>query len=279
MPASRRVHSHDDHVVTPEAVVLELHAAGPASRILARLIDLGAQLCLLWGFAMITARAGAGAGGSPGAVIAVVTIVLLTVFLVIPIACETLWRGRTPGKLAMGIRIVTMDGSPISFRHAMVRGVFQLIEVYVPIGLIPLVFAKRSRRLGDLVAGTFALSERSFGATVVPTVFTPPWGLEEYAASLDVSRMDDRQYVFLRSVLLRLPELSDVGRLHVCTQVAAQVEELLGVRCPHWLAPEPFLICVAGAFQMRSGTIDRGWVLHQAAMTRSAHAQPVGAAW
>lgn len=277
MPASRRVHSHDDHVVTPEAVVLELHAAGPGSRILARLIDLGLQACLVWGVAMLSVRFTPSA--SPGAVIAVATIVLLMIFLVIPIACETLWRGRTPGKLAMGIRIVTMDGSPISFRHAMVRGVFQLIEVYIPIGLIPLVFAKRSRRLGDLVAGTFALSERSFGASVVPTVFTPPWGLEAFVAGLDVSRMDDRQYVFLRSVLLRLPELSDIGRMHVCLQVAQQVQDAFGIERPHWLAPEPFLVCVAGAFQMRSGTIDRGWVLQQAALSRGPMGQPVGAGW
>ena len=269
--------------------MLDLHAAGPGSRILARLIDLFVQGVLMAGVGMLLGRT-LGPDTRPGTVIALVTVALLVILVVLPIVSETLWRGRTPGKWAMGIRIVTMDGSPISFRHAMVRGVFQLIEVYVPIGLVPLVFARRSRRLGDLVAGTFGLAERSFGSVVTATVFTPPWGLEDLVAGLDVSRMTDGQYVFLRSVLLRLVDMSDAARAHVSGQVAARLEPLLGLQRPPWLAPEQFLVCVAGALQVRSGTLDRAWVLEQGRIARAAAqpaawgqptawAQPVGSGW
>jgi uncharacterized RDD family membrane protein YckC len=265
---------NDERVITPEAVVLELHAAGPGSRILARMLDLAIQMMILGAFAIGLAQL-MGSDTSTKTAVAIGTVLVLVVLLVLPILSETLWRGRTPGKLAMGIRVVTMDGSPISFRHAMVRGVFQLIEVYVPIGLLPLTLTRRSRRFGDLVAGTFALSERSFGAQVTATVFTPLPGLERYVADLDVSRMTDDQYVFVRSVLLRLPGVGDRYREHLCRQVADRLEQAVGVVRPQWLAPEPFLISVAGAYQVRSGTMDRSWVLSQAQWAP----QPVGSPW
>ena len=251
---------NDEGVITPEAVVLELHAAGPGSRILARLIDLAIQGVIL-GVIGIALTSTIRSEPSMRTAIALITLVLLLVLVVLPIVTETLWRGRTVGKLAMGIRIVTMDGSPISFRHAVVRGVFQIIEVYLPIGLIPLTFTRRSRRLGDLVAGTFALSERSLLTRVTPTVFLPLAGLERYVADLDVNRMTDDQYVFVRSTLLRLGEVAPANRPHLCAVVAAQVEQVIGAPRPPWLAPEQYLVCVAGAFQLRSGTLERDRVL------------------
>ena len=251
---------NDEGVITPEAVVLELHAAGPGSRILARLIDLVIQGVIL-GVIGLALMSTIRSEPSMRTAIALITLVLLLVMVVLPIVTETLWRGRTVGKLAMGIRIVTMDGAPISFRHAVVRGVFQIIEVYLPIGLVPLTFTRRSRRLGDLVAGTFALSERSLLTRVTPTVFLPPPGLERYVADLEVNRMTDDQYVFVRSTLLRLGEVAAVNRPHLCGVVAAHVEQVIGSPRPPWLAPEQYLVCVAGAFQLRSGTLERDRVI------------------
>src|SRR5438270_3509856 len=96
-------------VVTPEAVPLDLETASIRSRSLALLIDLlihGVLLfVVLFGFSRL-ARSSSG-----GWVFAVVIyLVLFTVIWGYPIAFETLWRGRTIGKAAMGLRVVTKEG-------------------------------------------------------------------------------------------------------------------------------------------------------------------------
>ena len=62
-----------------------------------------------------------------------VLVVALTVG--VPVVVETLTRGRTLGKLAMGMRAVRDDGGPIRFRHALVRGLVGFVEIWVLLGV------------------------------------------------------------------------------------------------------------------------------------------------
>ena len=150
-------------IVTPEAVVLEFETAGIGSRVIAGLIDLtvqGAALAaILIGIGTL-ASTGLDAGGIGAAIIYVL------IFLVIfgyPAALETLWRGRTLGKAAMGLRVVTVEGAPIRFRHAAIRSIFSLVDWLATqgvVGITALLVTKRNQRVGDLLAGTIVLRER-----------------------------------------------------------------------------------------------------------------------
>src|SRR5438067_1008423 len=147
-------------VVTPEAVALELDIAGLPSRLLARAID-----SLIVGVVLATLIGGTLAANLGGGVsLAVVYVLLFFGFFGYWAAFETLWRGRTPGKAALGLRVITVEGAPIRFRHAAIRAAFGLGEVYATngaIGILAIIFSRRSQRLGDMVAGTIVLRERS----------------------------------------------------------------------------------------------------------------------
>ena len=112
------------------------------------------------------------------------TLVLTFLILVgYPIAMETLWNGRTLGKAAMGLRVVTQEGGPIRFRHAAIRGIFGLIEIWIFLGsiaVVAIIFSKRNQRVGDMVAGTIVLRERSVASPGVAVSFPPPPGYEAY---------------------------------------------------------------------------------------------------
>ncbi|HEV7754998.1 MAG TPA: RDD family protein, partial [Mycobacteriales bacterium] len=109
----------EDAVVTGEAVEVALPLARLGSRAVALAIDIAAQVLLLQvaGIALgaLITRS------DPALTGAVVVLVLIGVFLVWPVAFETLSRGRSLGKLAMGLRVVRDDGGPIRFRQALVR--------------------------------------------------------------------------------------------------------------------------------------------------------------
>jgi uncharacterized RDD family membrane protein YckC len=241
-------------MVTPEAVVLELSAAGVGTRVLAKLIDLccmAAVTALVFsglGFAMNAVRIGTNLG------IILLLVWLFVLLFLLPAASEVLWDGRTPGKSALGLRVVTLDGGPISARHALIRGIFQIVDIYLPFGLLVGMSTRPTRRFGDLVAGTFVVLERSAANKGRALIFTPPPGLEAYTATLDVGMMTEKQYVLIREFLMRTNELTPAARAHLALRLSDESVTRLEAPRPYWLAPEQHLLCVAAARQQRSGT-------------------------
>lgn len=240
-------------IVTPEGVVLEFEAAGIASRALARVIDALLQALGLLAVALL-AVALPGSAGVVGAIVGVAIVVLGY-----PAGCEILMRGRSPGKAALGLRVVTSEGAPIAPRHAFIRSVLGVIDfLLLPGGLIAVastLLTARSQRFGDLVAGTIVLRERSAAAPAMAVWFHPPPGLEAYAASLDVGVVTDPQFAVVRSFLLRVHELVPEARAQLALRIAEPLSERLGERPPPNVSPELFLVCVAAAHQRRAGIV------------------------
>jgi uncharacterized RDD family membrane protein YckC len=167
----------DPPVVTGEAVALDLRTAALPSRVLAGLLDALLQLVLLV-VLLGTVEAVAGSA-SEAAAAALSLVVVVAVLIAAPALFETLLRGRTPGKAAMGLRVVRDDGGPIGFRHAFVRalaGAFLErpgITLFVA-GVITMLINRRSKRLGDLLAGTVVLQERVAARGGAVAVMPPP---------------------------------------------------------------------------------------------------------
>jgi uncharacterized RDD family membrane protein YckC len=240
-------------IITPEAVVLDLPAAGVASRLVAKLVDLGLQAqFLLVSMTGLTLVAGLGPADALPPVVEVANWILVFVALfVLPIASELLWHGQTPGKALLGLRAVNADGGPINGRQAVVRGLFQLIDVYLLVGIVPALATRRARRFGDLVAGTFVLTQRASGTDAVPVAFGVPPGQEAYVRSLDVGRLDERQYRLVRSYLLRVAGLDPGARFHLGVAIADRVARRVSPQPPP-MSPQVFLQCVLAARQRRA---------------------------
>src|ERR1700722_14772559 len=151
-----------EEIVTGEAVVLDLPCARFPARILARLIDMAVELVL---FGIVAILVGIGADNNSLDSATVAALILTGLVLVIvgyPVVFETLSRGRTLGKLALGLRVVADDGGPERFRHALVRALAGAVECWALFGgpaLITSLLSARGKLLGDVVAGSFVLRE------------------------------------------------------------------------------------------------------------------------
>lgn len=248
--------SQAPRLVTPEAVVLEFETAGIGARALAMLIDLAIQGTIAVAAAIaLIALSSPGQSATAGVVVALVLLTI--VFLGYPIAFETLWRGRTPGKAAMGLRVVTTDGAPIRFRHAAVRGFLVLVDLYLTSAagaVLSMLFSRDDQRLGDLAAGTLVLRERSGARPTRPVSFTVPPGYESYAATLDTAGLGGDDHVAVRAFLLRAPGLASDTRYSLAAQLATTVAARLHHRAPPGLHPEAFLACVAAMHQARGAS-------------------------
>jgi uncharacterized RDD family membrane protein YckC len=241
-------------IVTPEAVLLEFETAGVASRTIAELLDLGVQLVAL--VALLMGVGIVGNAGGIGEVASVVLALLIGLLALVgyPIAMETFWNGRTLGKAAMGLRVVTREGAPERFRHAAIRAMIGFVEIYAFLGVpavISIITSRRDQRLGDLVAGTLVLRQRAARRAAPPIAFGVPWNWESYVQGLDVSPITDEQYGVVRAVLLRSSELGADARWQVTTEVATLVAGQMRIPVPVQVPPEMFLTCVATAYQRR----------------------------
>ncbi|MDQ0924346.1 putative RDD family membrane protein YckC [Pseudarthrobacter sp. W1I19] len=213
-------------IVTGEAVVLELRPASFAARALGLLLDMALSIALL--VVILMGISAAGDDLDEAAQRALVLAGVVFCLVIVPVAIETLSRGLSLGKLAAGLRVVREDGGAIRFRHALIRGLTGFLEIYLTFGGLAIavaLFNERSRRLGDLMAGTYAIRSRVPVERSAP-VFVPP-RLTAWAATADIGRLPDatarRASQFTRQAG-RMAPFSRAGMAEsIATELAAHV--------------------------------------------------------
>jgi len=200
-------------IVTGEAVAVELRPAGIGSRGIATIIDLAVQYAVLIGLVLLATNVMSGADEAVTETLVILSLVV--VFLGYPVGFESLWRGRTLGKAAMGLRAVRDDGGPVRFRHAFVRGLVGVVLdkpgiSWALLAIFPMMMTTRSKRLGDLAAGTVVVQERVPSRLAAAAVMPP--ALAGWAASIDLSMVDDALAMELRQFLGRSAQLAPWAR-------------------------------------------------------------------
>jgi uncharacterized RDD family membrane protein YckC len=205
-------------VVTGEAVALDVRLAHWPSRLLAKLIDLILQFIVFFLLVLVLGQVVSGSDDDGSA--AIVLCILVLTFVGYNVLLETVWRGRTPGKAALGLRVVRDDGGPVRFRHALVRGIMFPLEGWGP-ALVASIFSKRGKRFGDMLAGTIVVQERVPGVTAMPVQMPAP--LARWATTLDLSRLDDDLALACRQFLARQNELHPAARDAMGNELMAAV--------------------------------------------------------
>lgn len=198
---------------------------------------------------------GIGAGNGGGSVVFVVVALVINVMIVFgyPAIMEAAWRGRTLGKAAFGLRVLTKEGAPIRFRHALIRSLLFIVDGFLfgpVIGVLCLLLTADTVRLGDMVAGTIVIREKTGAGAPVPVSFGVPYGRESYVASLDVSGLSADDYALVRGFLIRANQLAPEVRYPLAVELATPILHKLRVADPP-MHPEEFLHCVAAAVQRR----------------------------
>ncbi|MBZ5739612.1 RDD family protein [Nocardioides mangrovi] len=240
----------DDDLVTGEAVALDLPAAGLGARMVSGLLDVLAALIL---FVVLTIALVVAAAQSDQALVEVATLAALIVSLVaFPATLETLTRGRSLGKLAMGLRVVRDDAGPISFQHAFVRALVGVVEIYlfaVSPAFFSALLSSRGKRLGDYAAGTYVVRERVKLRLAAPAVMPPP--LAAWAAAADMASLPTGLALAVRQFLGRLPQIDPASRAALGERLATAVSQYVAPAPPPGTPPEAFLAAVVASRRER----------------------------
>ena len=173
-------------VTTPEGIELNLRLAGPVPRACAWAIDLIIRAGVVVGLSMLVAplrELGTG-------------LMLLAIFLLewaYPAVFEIYYGGATPGKRAIGLRVVNDDGTPVQPAASVIRNLLRAVD-FLPMlygaGLLAMLTNRDFKRLGDIVAQTVVIYREDARPVIAipaaPPVSPPlPLGIDEARAILD----------------------------------------------------------------------------------------------
>jgi uncharacterized RDD family membrane protein YckC len=219
-----------------DGVEIHLRVAGPYVRVLAYLLDFairaGVAILAYWLLMIV--------GAIIGVKIAQGFSMLLSFFLMFfyYILFEAGRRGATPGKRAMGLRVVDTSGAPITYGQAFIRNMLRFADG-MPLfsygfGLLSTLLTRRFQRLGDLLANTVVVYEQlpKMQVAALPPV------MESRAPNVLLSREEQVAVMAFRErggmwSESRRIELADHAKELTGAEGEVGMTRLLGVA--HWL--------------------------------------------
>ncbi|MDA2889863.1 RDD family protein [Mycolicibacterium sp. BiH015] len=229
-------------VVTGDAVVLEIQIAQLPVRAASALIDVAVVMLvyvigvILWAVTLTDMDPAFSA-----AVLIIFTVVALVGY---PTVFETATRGKTLGKMALGLRVVSEDGSPERFRQALFRALSGVIELWMLTGgpaVLCSLLSPTGKRIGDIFAGTVVISERAPKQAPPPAM--PPQ-LAWWASTLQLSGLSPSQAEISRQFLARATQLDPQVRDQMAYRITADVVAQISPPPPPGTPPAMVLAAV-----------------------------------
>ena len=236
---------------TPEQIALEFTLAGAGSRFLAITVDTLIQIgvfallvALALGATMLSSSGYSQAATWIGAVLLILGFLLYYGYYA---AFEALWSGQTPGKRAVGIRVIRVSGQPITTFDAILRNLLRIVDqlpgIYA-VGVLSVFFTSRNQRVGDLVAGTVVVLEQAGQVAGALSI-------EPAAARLGAARLTAEELEVIETFLMRRNDLPEYTRMRTAGQLADHIRSRLHVSSATYANDEALIEMVAAEYRQR----------------------------
>jgi len=238
---------------TPEQIAIEFPLAGIGSRFLAIMFDILVQFL---GYVVLALIAALAFGGElkrvwPSAWNWSSAIFILVVFCLYwgyYAFFETIWQGQTPGKRHAGIRVIKDTGRSITAFEAIARNLVRVVDLipgFYAVGCVTMFLNKKSKRLGDFVAGTVVVHEKKAEAAEPLFNLQPVAQLPVYP----VSKLSNDDLVLIETFLGRRLDLAPEARSSTAKRIAERIAQKLELQAQPQSDNEDFLETVAKEYR------------------------------
>ncbi len=220
MPSAK---THTLDIRLPEGVVFSLALAGPATRFLAWLIDL---LFIYGVFTALNTLLRLFSVLAPDATTGVTVILFFAVPILYGILFEGFWRGQTPGKRLLRLRVMDANGLRLDLRQVVIRNLLRAVDIlpyFYLVGGAACLLSRRAQRLGDFAAETVVVrAEKPFAPDLAQIASGKYNTLRDYpvlAARLR-QRVPPAEAGLALQTLLRRGALEPAARIQVFERLA-----------------------------------------------------------
>jgi uncharacterized RDD family membrane protein YckC len=228
-------------ITTSQNIDIEYPLADLGTRIVARLIDYGVFMgayfvtFIILGIFLGMQNNYNGEGKNIG--LFVIIGIWLVLVLLYDLLCEIFMNGQSVGKRAMKIKIISLSGVRPGIGQYLLRWIFRIIDFWITFGsgaLIAVILTDKKQRMGDMVAGTTAVS---MGAKSIELVFgTPPADYEPVYN--EVALLTDNDVVLIHDVVRNFNRTRNSALVY---KLAIQLKNYLNVSYPHEINEYQFL--------------------------------------
>ncbi len=224
-------------IETPEHLRFRYQIAGPGKRALAYLIDFLVRAAIVLVVAVVAVLAFSVGDPTSHASQGLILLVFFLIDWAYYVFFETLWSGRSIGKRALSLRVVTEGGHPLRFWDSALRNLLRAADGLPPLFFLPsyavglLVMGRdaRFRRLGDLVAGTIVVAEER-AVVAGPLRLDPPPSPVELRALPQRLPLSGEELDAIELFLRRAGKLSRAREDELAEMVAPIFAKRLGLR-------------------------------------------------
>lgn len=234
-------------IQTPEQITMELAPAGIGSRFLALALDTVIQAVLYVAIILLSAflLPAMGLRWLPGTWAGATAVLLLfCVYWGYFAAFEIFWHGQTPGKRVAGIRVVKDTGRPITAIEGIGRNLMRAVDglfLYL-VGVISVVLSRQNKRLGDYVAGTIVIHDKTTAEV------KPDWSFTKSTDSAfhpELSKVSEQDLIVIETFLHRRLDLEGMVRLNTAIRLCEVVQRKTGLTKAANQSDEEFLEALA----------------------------------
>lgn len=151
------------NIDTPENVAFGYEVVGIGSRFIAGVVDSAILAAVIGTLALLVFWIFRVTGAEGGSLFVGIGIVMgFAILWGYYIFFEMTWNGRSPGKKAAGLRVIKRDGTPITLSESIIRNLIRTVDslpAFYGVGIVTMFIDERSRRLGDIMAGTLVVRD------------------------------------------------------------------------------------------------------------------------
>ncbi|MGB1103528.1 MAG: RDD family protein [Crocinitomicaceae bacterium] len=216
-------------VITAHNISIDYEAASLASRGIALFLDLliiTVYMAIMSQIIAVTAF-----GASEG------VIILMYILIILPITfyslmMEYLLKGQTIGKMAMGIRVVNLNGENAKMNDYTLRWTFKIIDFWFSAGAIGSLFistTEKGQRLGDVMAQTAVVRNKPEQVYSIRDILNIKDRSKHEPTYLAVSKFTDEDMILIKNAINRVKRFPNDAHKDLVRELAKRAAEELNL--------------------------------------------------
>lgn len=219
-------------ILTANNITIQYEAASLMNRGLALFIDYIVKGIYVIIISIVLTIISLSLGSSEGVVEVLIYIVYILPFMFYSLVMEFLLKGQTIGKLAMGIRVINLNGENASFKDLTMRWVYQIVDFWLSFGGIGALFiatTEKSQRLGDVLANTAVIKNKPTQTYTVFDILNIKDKSKHEPVYLGVTQFTDEDMILIKNAISRYRKYPNNAHKTLIIELSKNITEALGL--------------------------------------------------
>lgn len=143
---------------------------------------------------------------------------------------EYLLKGQTPGKMAMAIRVVKLNGENANLGDYTLRWTFKLIDFWVSGGAVAALFistTEKGQRIGDVLAQTAVVRNKPEQLYSIRDILNIKDRSKHEPTYLNAVRFTDEDMILIKNAITRVKKYPNEPHKDLVRELAVRAAEVL----------------------------------------------------